>query len=93
MDSQMETTLLHMCHALPIVAFSLRTCPPSNLGHALGTFDDAMLDALSNQAGSPLSEWPWLKTSLSSSRGGLNIRRASLDAAAAYVGFLDQTKL
>ena len=41
-------------------------------------------------AGSPLSEWVWLKESLPSSHGGLNIRRASLHAATAYFGSLVQ---
>ena len=45
-DSQMETTLFHTCLSLPKVAFSLRTCLPSHVGQTLGTFDDAMLEAL-----------------------------------------------
>ena len=43
-------------------------------------------------AGSSLSEWVWLKESLPSSRGGLNIRRDSLHAAAAYFGSLVRTQ-
>ena len=43
-------------------------------------------------AGSPLSEWVWLKESFPSSHGGLNIRRTSLHAAAAYFGSLVQTQ-
>ena len=56
-------------------------------------FDNAMLEALSDLAGGPLLEWAWLKASLPSSLGGLNIRRASLHAPAAYISSLDQSKL
>ena len=46
-----------------------------------------MRDILSDLAGGPLPDWSWLKATLPSSLGGLNIRRASLHAApAAYVG-------
>ena len=50
-----------------------------------------MREALSNLAGGPLSAWSWLKASLSSSLGGLNLRRAMLHAPAAYVGSLHQS--
>ena len=43
-----------------------------------------MRDALSDLAGGPLPDWSWLKASLPSSLGGLNIRQASLHAPAAY---------
>ena len=91
-DSQMEATLLRSCFALPKVAFSLRTCPPSHIIQARATFDVAMREALTDLTGCPLSEWAWLKASLPSSRGGLNIRRATLHASAAYIGSLVQTR-
>ena len=91
-DSQMETILLRSCLALPKVSFSLRTCPPGHINHATGAFDNAMRDALSDLASSPLSEWVWLKASLPSSRGGLNLRRVSLHAPAAYISSLSQTR-
>ena len=50
-----------------------------------------MHDALSELVGSPLTEWAWLKASLPSSRGGLNLRRTSLHATTAYVGSRTQT--
>ena len=84
-DSQMETALLRSCLALPKLSFSLRSCPPSHIKQATSAFDDAMREALSDIAGSPLPDWVWLKASLPSSRGGLNIRKASLHAPAAYV--------
>ena len=56
-------------------------------------FDNVMFEALSDLAGGPLPEWAWLKASLPSSLGGLNIRRASLHAPAAYMNSLDQSKL
>ena len=36
--------------------------------------------------------WDWLKASLPSSRGGLNLRRASLQAPTAYISSLSQTR-
>ena len=89
--SQMETTLLRSCLALPKVAHVLRTCPPGFVKDALVAYDEGMRDALSDIAGSPLSDWAWLKASLPSSFGGLNIRWASLHAPAAYIGSLHQT--
>ena len=56
-DSQMETTLLRSCLALPKVAFALRTRPPSHTQQATVVFDNAMLEALSDLAGGPLPEW------------------------------------
>ena len=91
-DSQMEATLLRSCLALPKVAFSLRTCPPSHIIQATATFDEAMREALTDLTGCPLSGWVSLKVSLPSSRGGLNIRRATLHASAAYTGSLVQTR-
>ena len=88
----MEATLLRSCLALPKVAFSLRTCPPSHIIQATATFDEAMREALTNLTGCPLSGCAWLKASLPSSRGGLNIRRATLHASAAYIGSLVQTR-
>ena len=35
--------------------------------------------------GIPITEWSWLKVSLPSSRGGINLRSASLHAPAAYL--------
>ena len=48
-----------------------------------GGFDDLVREALSDLVGSPLPDWAWLKASLPSSLGGLNIRKASLHAPAA----------
>ena len=92
-DSQMESTLLRSCLALPKVAFSLRSCPPSHIQHATAAFDETMLEALSDIAGSPLSEWARLKASLPSSMGGLNIRKASLHAPAAYISSLAECRV
>ena len=86
----METALLRSCLALPKVAFSLRTCPPCHVKQATASFDNIIREALADLAGGPLSEWSWLKASLPSKYGGLNIRRASLHAPAAYIGSLEQ---
>ena len=90
-DAQMETTLLCSCLALPNISFALRTCPPNYIRHAIDLFDKTLRDSLEDLAGSPLSDWAWLKASLPSNRGGLNIRRASLHAPAAFLGSLQQT--
>ena len=90
-DAQMETTLLRSCLALPKISFALRTCPPNYIRHAIDLFDKTLRDSLEDLAGSPLSDWAWLKASLPSNRGGLNIRRASLHAPAAFLGSLQQT--
>ena len=87
-DSQMEIALLRSCLALPKMAFSLRCCPPSHIQQAVSAFDHLMRSTLGNIAGSPLTEWAWLKATLPSSSGGLNIRQASLHAPAAYISSL-----
>ena len=88
----MEATLLRSCLTLPKVAFFLRTCPPSHIIQATVTFDETMREALTDLTGCHLSRWAWLKASLPSFRGGLNIRRATLHASAAYIGSLVQTQ-
>ena len=87
-DLQMETTLLRSCLALPKVSFSLRSCPPDFIKQGTANFDDTMSDLV----GSPLTDWAWLKASLPSSLGGLNLRSASLHAPAAYVSSLAQSR-
>ena len=65
-DSQMETTLLWSCLALPKVAYVLHTCPPSLIPKALGSFDSGMLSAillgvrhLTGHGWRPLSHLVW----------------------------------
>lgn len=91
-DSQLETTLLRSCLALPKLAHVLRTCPPCLIPKALGFFDDIIRHALSDLTGRPVPDWSWLKASLPSSLGGLNLRQASLHAPAAYIGSLHQCR-
>lgn len=91
-DSQMETTLLRSCLSLPKIAFTLRSCPPGHLRNSTSFFDDCMRESLSDLASSPLSDWAWLKASLPSSLGGLNIRRAVKHAPAAYISSLAQSR-
>ena len=92
-DSQMETTLLRSCLAMPKFNFSLRSCPPSSIKQATTAFDDLMRESLSDLAGGPLPDWAWKKASLPSSLGGLNLRSATLHAPAAFISSLDQSKL
>ena len=84
-DSHFETTLLRSCLSLPKFSYVLRTCPPSNICQATSSFDAAIREALVSILGGPLSEWSWTKASLPSSRGGINLRSASLHAPAAFL--------
>ena len=84
-DSQLDTSLLRSCLALPKVSFVLRTWPPSHICHTTVDFDSTIHESLESIVGGPLSAWLWLKTSLPSSRGGLNLRSASLHAPAAFL--------
>ena len=90
-DSQMETTLLRSCLSLPKFNFALRTCPPSAIQFSTAAFDYLMRDSLSDLAGGPVSDWSWLKASLPSSFGGLNLRSAQLHAPAAFVSSMVQS--
>ena len=60
--------------------------------NALNSFDCITRDTLSDLAGGPLSDWAWLKASLPSSLGGLNIRHAALHASAAYIDSFCQSQ-
>ena len=84
-DSQLETTLLRSCLALPKSSYILRTTPPSYIAQAARDFDVAVRETLETIVGIPITEWSWLKASLPSSRGGINLRSASLHAPAAYL--------
>ena len=70
-DSQI--TLLHSCLALPKVSFVLRTFPLSHICDTVQEFDQSIRNALEAILGGPMSDWSWLKASLPSSRGGLNL--------------------
>ena len=91
-DSQMETALLRSCLSLPKVAHLIRTCSPDVIQGALETFDGLMREAVSDLAGCSLSNWAWLKSSLPSSLGSLNIRHATLYAPAAFIGSFQQSE-
>ena len=84
-DSQLETAILRSCLALPKVTYVLRTCPPSHIVSATREFDMAIREALEGILGGPCPEWSWLKPSLPSSRGGINLRSAAAHAPAAFI--------
>ena len=84
-DSQSETTLIRSCLALPKFSYLICTCSPTYISQATRNFDVAMREALESILGGPLSEWSWLKASLPSSRGGVNLRSASLHVPAAFL--------
>ena len=84
-DSQLEISLLRSCLALPKVSYILRACPPNHICRSTADFDKAIRETLVSILGGPLSDWSWLKACLPSSRGGLNLRSASLHAPAAFL--------
>ena len=59
---------------------------------ATNCFDDLLRETLADLVGGPLSDWAWLKASLPSYRGGIDIMRVSLHAPAAYIDFIIQSK-
>lgn len=84
-DSQAEIALLHSCLALPKLACILRTCPPHYITQATKDFNATIRGSLESIVGSPITEWSWLKASLPSNLGGINLRSASLHAPVAYI--------
>ncbi|CAI8017508.1 hypothetical protein GBAR_LOCUS10620, partial [Geodia barretti] len=80
------------CLALPKLARVLRTCPFKVSSQSPRVLRQLMGDALSDIAGRPLPVWSWLKASLPSSLGWLNLRQASVHASAAYIGSLHQSR-
>ena len=84
-DTQLESTLLCSCLALPNVSFVFRACPPSHLYHFSSEFDISMRRTLESIIGGPVSDWSCLKSTLPSSRGGLNLRSASRHTPAAFL--------
>ena len=91
-DSHLETSLLRSCLALPKLSYILRTCPPSSIINAAAGFDAAIREALESILGGPLTEWSWIKASLPSSRGGINLRSASLHAPAAFLASVSHSQ-
>ena len=91
-DSQLETTLLRSCLALPKVSYVLRACPPTHLTQAAEELDFAMREALEAIISAPMNDWSWLKGSLPSSRGGINLCSAVLHAPAAFIGSSHSSK-
>ena len=91
-DSQLETTLLRSCLALPKVSYILRACPPSHTCRTSVDFDRAIRETLESIVGGPISDWSWLKASLPSCRGGLSLRSASLHAPADFLASSSASK-
>ena len=52
----------------------------------MSVFDHAVHECLEHIIGGPISQWSWLKASLPSNRGGLNLQSAALHAPAAFLG-------
>ena len=85
-------TLLRSCLSLPKVSHILRCCPPPYLIQAAEGLDSAMRETLEVITGAPVTDWSWLKASLPSSLGGLNLRSAVLHAPAAFVASLHNSQ-
>ncbi len=88
-DSQVETTLLRSCLALPKLSYILRTCPPDYISHATRQFDSTMRESLETIVTSPLTDWSRQKAS---NRGGLNLRSAVSHAPAAFISSAASSK-
>ena len=86
LHSQMETALLWSCLAFPKVVFPLRTYPPHYIHHALEEFNNGIRESLADILAGTVPTWSWLKASLPSCRGGLNLRSSTLYAPAAFLG-------
>ncbi len=84
-DSQVQTTLIHSCLALPKVVSVLRACPPSHIQKPACDLDASLRVTLESILGDPLSDWSWLKASLPCRKGGLGLRSASLHSSAAFL--------
>ena len=91
-DSHLETSLLRSCLALPKLSYILRTCPPSSIINAAAGFDAAIKEALESILGDPLTEWSWIKGSQPCSRGGINLRSASLHAPATFLASVSHSQ-
>ena len=91
-DSQVECTLLRSCLALPKVSFILRACPPSHIQRTAAEFDSTIHCTLETIIGGPFSHWSWLKASLPSSCGGLNLRSAVRHSPAAFLASISESK-
>ena len=57
-DSQLETTLIRSCLALPKFSYLIRTCPPTYISRATRDFDVAMREALESILGGPYLSGP-----------------------------------
>ena len=90
--THLGNSLLRSCLALPKLSYMLRTCPPSSIINAAAGFDAAIREALESILGGPLTEWSWINASLPCSRGGINLRSASLHAPAAFLASVSHSQ-
>ena len=91
-DSQLETSLLHSCLTLPKISFVLCTCSPRHICHTTVDFDSAIRESVELIMGGHLPDWLWLKASLPSSQGGLNLCSTSLHVPAAFLASRSNSK-
>ena len=84
-NSYLQTASLRSCLSLPKLSFILWTCPPSHISNATRAFDNIIRKCLEVIIGGPISTWSWLKATLPSKWGGLNLCNASLHSAAAFL--------
>jgi hypothetical protein len=85
-DSQMALTLLRSCWSFPKLSYLLRTTPSLFISDALLYFDTKVQEGFADLLGVPVSPWCWLKATLPSSMGGINLRSISVHSSAAYLG-------
>ena len=68
-----KKAFLHFCPpstSWPVIY----TCPPYYIFQATKHFNAVIREGLETIVGGPISEWCWLKASLPSSQGGINLR-------------------
>ena len=70
---------------LPKLAYALHTHPLHYITEATRDFDALIRESLETIVRGPISEWSWLKASLPSTLGGINLGSTSLHAPAANV--------
>ena len=61
------------------------TCLPNHIRQAAAAFNKSIRETLESIIGSPLTDWSWLKASLPSNQGGINLRSAVLHVPAAFI--------
>ena len=82
----------HPIAFLPSTSQALLHPANVHITKATSEFDAAMRESLEAILGGPISDWSWLKASLPSSCGGVNLRNAAKHAPAAFIASSGQSR-